>query len=188
MEQVAPRRWVVKCNLCPKRGSRYHGYLPGKATFSSAKECHDWWRQHEKSEVHERLAHPRARTVAIDQALSLAIELDWIGADQFGHPLPVFTRLLTDGTPHRHRRSPLLGHDFDPENSIVWKDDEDSRPMDRIARKPLAGQMDYEEFLAQREREEREAEARQVTDRQERWEQRRGPTSLFDLPGQEDGR
>mgnify|MGYP000944991420 CR=1 FL=1 len=42
MVQVGPTHWVIRCKVCHTR--RQH--------FESAKDCHDWWRNHTTLPTH----------------------------------------------------------------------------------------------------------------------------------------
>ena len=55
MQQVAPNQWMIRCKVCGPRGAR---------KFSSAKECHNWWREHELSDKHKVSAQMRPITRA----------------------------------------------------------------------------------------------------------------------------
>ena len=38
--------WVVSCRICPKR--------EGHRVFDSARQCHDFWRLHADTQLHQR--------------------------------------------------------------------------------------------------------------------------------------
>jgi len=67
MQQVAPGKWVVACRICPKRGApnssdpRYASYQGGKASFTTPRACHEWWRQHVEHPFHAEMASPDGR-------------------------------------------------------------------------------------------------------------------------------
>lgn len=43
--------WVVYCRVCPKRHV-------GKRVFDTARECHDWWREHASTKYHQSMVNP----------------------------------------------------------------------------------------------------------------------------------
>lgn len=43
MYRIDSGRWMIYCRLCRK---------PALMFFSSAKECHDWWREHAQAGRH----------------------------------------------------------------------------------------------------------------------------------------
>lgn len=140
MERVAPDRWVVKCNLCPKRGDPEEGYGPGKVHFPTARQCHDWWRDHQRTEGHQRLTHARAREIAIDQALTFLIEIESM-APLNGRPM---RRVVTLPVGQRYRRT-FLKPTFDPERSRTFDEAPDVRRHERVAKKKLRTAMTPEQ-------------------------------------------
>lgn len=124
MQQVAPDRWVVKCNVCPKTGDPFSEYDRGKRIFSSARQCHDWWRWHVETDVHRRRLHPRARELAFDEWFRSVVQYRSLMHDIYGDDPGVFDVSPWPGPPGRQRRT--LPADFDPEASITWREAEDS--------------------------------------------------------------
>lgn len=68
MHEVRPGTWVIQCRICPKRSGPSDSRIPawasyrgGKATFDNAGECHDWWREHASSEMHQTNNTPAVR-------------------------------------------------------------------------------------------------------------------------------
>lgn len=43
MQQVAQNQWIVRCKICGSRDVR---------KFTTAKQCHDWWREHAATAKH----------------------------------------------------------------------------------------------------------------------------------------
>ena len=43
MLQVGDDHWVIRCRICAQ---------PRKMHFTTARECHDWWRSHEATGRH----------------------------------------------------------------------------------------------------------------------------------------
>jgi hypothetical protein len=76
MAEVETGVWVVACRFCPKRGHRFGN--PSRRTFSSARECHEWWREHEATDWHRRHLDSRhahdAEAALLNQIFGVPVE------------------------------------------------------------------------------------------------------------------
>ncbi len=63
MNEVSPDRWIVRCRRCGNRN----------AAFSTARQCHAWWRNHVQTIQHARSTSEAARRerVFIHRVLSI---------------------------------------------------------------------------------------------------------------------
>lgn len=54
MSELKPGLWLVRCQWCPR----------AKAKLPSARDCHEWWQEHEATERHRAESDPERRDEA----------------------------------------------------------------------------------------------------------------------------